>query len=156
MRGGHIIKHWSSTQKVVALSPGEAEFAGIVKGSAEGIGLQSVAMDLGFDFGLKVFTDSSAAIGICRRTGIGRVRHLVVGQLWVQERNREGDFTLHKHPGLQNPGDLLTKHVVKSTLGYHCHFMGVVSEEGRAQSAPLVDGWVPSAVGWTNNASNRN
>eukprot|EP00969_Alexandrium_andersonii_P052270 2295114-Alexandrium_andersonii.AAC.1 len=24
--------------------------------------------------------------GICRRTGIGRVRHLAVTQLWVQER----------------------------------------------------------------------
>ena len=85
MRGEHVIKHWSSTQKVVALSSGEAELAGIVKGSAEGIGLQSVAADLGLDLGLKVFADSSAAIGICRRTGIGRVRHLAVGQLWVQE-----------------------------------------------------------------------
>ena len=52
--------------------------------------------------------DSSAAIGICRRTGIGRVRHLGAGPLWVQERVRAGDFALVKHPGAENPADILT------------------------------------------------
>ncbi len=31
MRGGHVLKHWSSTQQTVALSSGEAEVKGIVK-----------------------------------------------------------------------------------------------------------------------------
>ena len=50
----------------------------------------SVAKDLGIDVGLTILADSSAAIGICRRTGIGEVRHLAVGQLWVQEQVRTG------------------------------------------------------------------
>eukprot|EP00975_Prorocentrum_lima_P052722 11050623-Prorocentrum_lima.AAC.1 len=66
MWGSHTIKHWSVTQKTIALSSGEAELAGIVKGSAEGMGLVSVARDLGIDTGLRVRADSSAAIGICR------------------------------------------------------------------------------------------
>eukprot|EP00969_Alexandrium_andersonii_P144754 6401224-Alexandrium_andersonii.AAC.1 len=78
--------HWSATQKTSALSSGEAELAGIVKGAAEGLGLTAIAQDLGFTAALEVCADSSAAIGICRRTGIGRVRHLAVAQLWVQER----------------------------------------------------------------------
>ena len=41
----------------------------------------------------------SAASGICRRSGIGRVRHLAVGQLWVQERIRKAALTLHKVRG---------------------------------------------------------
>eukprot|EP00969_Alexandrium_andersonii_P043624 1912624-Alexandrium_andersonii.AAC.1 len=76
MRGQHAIKHWSTTQKTIALSPGEAELAGIVKGAAEGLGLRAIAQDLGFTAALEVCAGSSAAIGICRRTGIGRVRHL--------------------------------------------------------------------------------
>merc|ERR1712004_369930 len=71
------------TQKTITLSYGEAELGGVVKAAAEGIGLQSLAQDLGLDFSLQLYADSSAAIGICRRTGIGRVRHLAVGQLWV-------------------------------------------------------------------------
>ena len=47
MWGSHLLKHWSSTQKTIAPSSGEAELAGIVKGSAEGLGMVSVAKDLG-------------------------------------------------------------------------------------------------------------
>ena len=46
--------------------------------------------------------DSSAAIGICKRTGIGKVRHLATGQLWVQERLRAGAFQLFKVLGQEN------------------------------------------------------
>ena len=69
MVGRHLVKHWSSTQKVVTLSSGEAELAGIVKGSAEGLGLKSLAEDLGIYVKVKIFADASAAIGICRRSG---------------------------------------------------------------------------------------
>ena len=31
LRGGHLLKHWSNTQKHVALSSGEVELAGVVK-----------------------------------------------------------------------------------------------------------------------------
>eukprot|EP00969_Alexandrium_andersonii_P185922 8215078-Alexandrium_andersonii.AAC.1 len=78
----------------IALSSGEADLAGVVKGAAEGPGLAAIAQDLGFAVSLEVCADSSAAIGICRRAGVGRLRHLAVAQLWVQERARSGDFTL--------------------------------------------------------------
>ena len=90
-----MLKHWSTTQKAITLSSGEAELGGLVKAAAEGIGLQSLAQDLGIALPLQLFADSSAALGICRRTGVGRVRHLAVGQLWVQERLREGHFSLY-------------------------------------------------------------
>ena len=90
LRGAHLLKHWSVTQKAITLSSGEAELGGVVKGATEGLGIQAVARDLGIDLPLKLWADSSAAIGICRRTGIGRVRHLAVGQLWIQEKLREG------------------------------------------------------------------
>ena len=88
MLGSHLISHWATTPNVIALSPGEAELAGIVKGAREGLGLLPVARDLGMDTCLEVLADGSAAIGICRHTGIGKVRHLAVGRRWVQERVR--------------------------------------------------------------------
>ena len=139
MWGSHLIKHWSSTQKTIALSSGEAELAGIVKGAAEGMGLASVAQDLGIETHLRVCADSSAAIGICRRSGIGRVRHLAVGQLWVQERVRAGDFDLIKWPGERNPADVLTKVVNQELIDRHMAFMGVYWEDGRADSAPELE-----------------
>eukprot|EP00969_Alexandrium_andersonii_P300328 13278118-Alexandrium_andersonii.AAC.1 len=84
-RSAHA-KALSVPQKTIALSSGEAELAGVVKGVAEGPGHVAVAQGLGLMARLQVCSDSSAAIGICRRAGIGRVGHLVVAQLWVQER----------------------------------------------------------------------
>ena len=47
--GGCNVKHWSKTQTTVALSSGEAELHGIAAGMAQGLGLQALARDLGFE-----------------------------------------------------------------------------------------------------------
>ena len=138
MLGRHLIKHWSSTQKVITLSSGEAELAGIVKGAAEALGLQSLALDLGVKVDVRLYADSSAAIGICRRSGIGRVRHLATGQLWVQERLRNGDFELFKILGTENPGDLMTKNVPRDTADKHLHSLCVSRTPGRSSLAPKI------------------
>ena len=38
---------------------------------------------LGEELDLEVLTDSSAAIWICRRKGVGKVRHLDTNLLWI-------------------------------------------------------------------------
>ena len=138
LRGKHLVKHWSSTQKVVTLSSGEAELAGIVKGASEALGLKSLCADLGLDAHLQIHADSSAAIGICRRSGIGKVRHLATGQLWVQERLRNKDFSLYKVLGTNNPADVFTKPVPRDTLDAHLQKIGLHREAGRAETAPNV------------------
>ena len=69
MVGAHTVKSWSSTQTNVALSSGEAEFNGVVRGSSAGLGYQSLMKDLGQELPLRVWTDSSAAMGTCARLG---------------------------------------------------------------------------------------
>jgi hypothetical protein len=69
---------------------GEDELNGIVEGTAEALGLQSLGKDLCISLELSLHTDSAAAAGICRRSGIGRVLHLAVAprvntmQMWSQ------------------------------------------------------------------------
>ena len=139
MRGGHCIKHWSTTQTTVALSSGEAELGGICRGASQALGLQSLALDLGIELGLEVLTDATAAIGICRRRGLGKIRHLHVADLWIQDRLRKGDFRLTKVPGSENPADILTKHVPRDVMKKHMTALGLVVEEGRALSAPTIE-----------------
>ena len=139
MLGRHLVKHWSSTQKKTALSSGEAELSGVLKGSSEGLGLQSVLHDLGLQRDLVVRTDASAALGICRRHGLGKVRHLAVGQLWAQERLKAGDFRLFKHPGDLNPGDLLTKHVQRELVLRHIRLAGADFRTGRPSTASTIE-----------------
>ena len=46
MLGRHTIKHWSSTQASISLSSGEAEYYGVVRAAAQGIGARSLLVDL--------------------------------------------------------------------------------------------------------------
>ena len=135
---GHVVKHWATTQTVVALSSAEAELGGIVKGIAQAMGIKSIAADLGIELTIAVHTDSSAAMGIVQRAGIGRVRHLDVAQLWVQDHLREKRFALKKVLGTDNPADVLTKHVEAGVIDKHCQWLGMEFAQGRADSAPQL------------------
>ena len=130
------IKHRSITQTTIALSSGEAELSGICRGASIALGLQSIAFDLGIKLNIRIFTDATAAIGICRRRGLGKIRHLHVSDLWIQDRLKRGDFSLSKIAGADNPADLLTKHVSRELLVKHMAAMGICREDGRAASAP--------------------
>ena len=81
--GSHVLKTWSRSQKAVTLSSGEAEVVAFVKGVSEGIGLQRLAEVWGVGYGLVGLCDSTAAMEIVGRKGVGRIRHLDVGKLWV-------------------------------------------------------------------------
>ena len=83
MIGEHMVKSGCTTQAVIALSSGEAEYYGLVKGSSIGLGIRGIMSDLGVNGKVNILTDSSAAKGISARKGVGRVRHIEVNQLWV-------------------------------------------------------------------------
>ena len=139
MLGEHLVKSWSVTQGVIALSSGEAEYYGIVKGSSVGMGVQSVLGDLNIKYKLQVLTDSSAAKGIASRKGLGKVRHIEVNQLWVQEKVADGAIELHKTPGDKNLADSLTKHVGREIIDHHLVGTNQHLSSGRHVLMPKID-----------------
>ena len=88
--GDHVLKWWSKTQPTIALSSGEAELAAMVKATSEGMGMVAIMAEFGIEAELTVKSDAIAAIGIVRRQGLGRIRHLAVADLWIQQRSKEG------------------------------------------------------------------
>ena len=138
--GLHSVKIWSSTQKGVALSSGEAEYNALVKGGSIGIGICSMLGDFGIevDSRLQIHTDSSAAKGICNRRGLGKVRHLDVHTLWIQDRVNKGDIVIKKVSGESNISDALTKHVDAAKLGQHLSDTGQYTLSGRHTLMPCV------------------
>ena len=64
--GEHCIKAWSSNQAVIALSSGEAEMVGVTKGATATLGIKSLLADFGVKCPARVWTDSSAAVGMWR------------------------------------------------------------------------------------------
>ena len=107
--GKKLLKHDSSTQTTIALSSGEAELHGIAKCASHALGFQAMARDLHVPLQINLHSDAIAAIGIARRRGIGRIRHLDVTDLWIQEKIRTKEITLLKTAGVSNPADLFYK-----------------------------------------------
>ena len=68
MIGEHCIRCQTATQSAPALSSGEAEFLGNVKGASIGIGMQSTARDFGDERVVRIATDISASKGYCVKT----------------------------------------------------------------------------------------
>ena len=110
MVGTHLLKCWSSTQAGVAMSSGEVEFYGAVKGASTGLGMKALYRDIGYSLTSRLWTDTSAALRICSRQGFGKLRHLECTSAWIQQRIRHGEFEVRKIAGKVNPADLYSKH----------------------------------------------
>ena len=94
MLGSHLIKCWSSAQPGIALFSGEAEVVGVTRAAAIALGFRSLLADFGIRLSARAWTDSFAAIGICKRQGLGKARHLDAQIFWVQQRIRNNDLDL--------------------------------------------------------------
>ena len=115
----------SKTQSLIALSPGEAEPYGINSAIAEGIFLRGLLTTvLGYQLLLQLWTDSSTAMGITSRIGVGPLKHLEVKNLWLQQIFRTQEVFLHFLPGSENSADLLTKNLDPATLQKHGAALG--------------------------------
>ena len=88
---------------------------------------------------VRAWTDSSAALGIATRSGLGKLRHLETHTLWLQEKVRTNAIAVKKVRGEVNPADIFTKHLptrekVHQLLG----LFGCEYREGRPAAAPLL------------------
>ena len=138
--GQCLIKHWSKTQTTISLSSGEAELHGIAHGAAQGLGMQSLLIDLGWKLKLRVHSDATAAIGICRRKGLGKIRHLATTDLWIQDKVRSKQIELLKVLGADNPADVMTKYVNRQSMDKAMAAMNMCVMHGRPACAPAAMG----------------
>ena len=138
--GSHVLKWWSKTQPTIALSSGEAELAAMVRSTSEGLGMVSIMKEFNIEVTLKVKGDAVAAIGIVRRQGLGRIRHLAVADLWIQQRSKDGSVTYEKLDGANNTSDILTKPVEGEVLTRHMKSLGLEFAEGRHKDTPEYNG----------------
>ena len=133
--GSHYIKSWSSTQKTIALSSGEAELTAVVKCSCETIGILQLAEDWGVYLEGDIMVDSSAALGVVARKGAGKLRHVRVGQLWIQEKRENEELRYRKVKGTDNPADALTKSLASPAMNKYLLDVGMEPRSGRADSS---------------------
>ena len=96
-------------------------------------------LDLDVNFPVRAWTDSSAALEIASRSGLGKLRHLETHTLWLQEKVRTGAILVKKVRGEVNPADIFTKHFPsREQVHQLLNLFGCEYRQGRAASAPLL------------------
>ena len=91
------------------MSSSEAEYYAVENGSDEGVAVQAMAEELGWKMKVRVWTDSGGAKSAVSRRGIGRMRHMELKYLWIQEAVQRQRIHMRKVQGKFNPADHLTK-----------------------------------------------
>ena len=100
--GAHVVKTWVTTQSVIALHSGEADYYAMVKGVSQGLGMKSLLADMGIKVSLGADTYSSAAMGYHSKTRPRQntthrcVLPLAAGESGVRGRDSEEDTRVDK------------------------------------------------------------
>ena len=102
-----------------------------MKAAQEGLGILHVEEELGRWLAVRMYGDSSANHGMIQRLGAGKVKHLTVRQLWLQQQNDLGVCMHEKIPRLENASDLLTHHWTKAEAEIHLARMGCRRPTGK-------------------------
>ena len=141
--GQHVLKTWSATQPTIATSSGEAELIAMHDGASRAMGLQTAMSEMGLMpklSMLRVYTDSSVAKSFVATRGLGRMRHLEVKLLWLQEAVQKGRLVVGKVRGTVNVADALTKYHSAGKLAALSQSHGVVGAArtiNAVESAPM-------------------
>ena len=107
--GSHMLDCSVAKQSLVPQSSSEAEFYGIVRAVATSKQTSQILEQIGMKAEVTTASDSSAARGMCTRTGSGKVRHHSMEELWIQEAYRKVEFKLVSVDTLLNWADIGTK-----------------------------------------------
>lgn len=117
--GTPCIRTWSKTQNTIAQSSAESELLAIV---------------LGLSFSSRLHVDATAALGILERKGVGRIRHLDVGSLWLHEVQLRQKVELIKVKGTSNPADLMTENLPRESVTEYSNQLSFEFREGRSDT----------------------
>jgi hypothetical protein len=121
-----LIASGAKTQPVIAQSSAEAELYALALGAAEGLFAQSVMGELGISLDLRIWCDSSSARAFVNRSGLGRMKHIELKWLWVQDALQRKRFSLHPIASAENVADLWTKALDRTSHEKHRNRANIV------------------------------
>jgi len=86
--------------------------------------MKSFLRDVGVKIDVKIWIDAKAALGIIGRQGLGKVRHIEVQDLWLQEKVKSKAIVMEKVASKENIADLMTKPLTAEEINEHVIRLG--------------------------------
>ena len=79
-----------------------------------------------------VLADSTAALAIADRKGSGKLRHINISLLWIQEKESKEELAFEKVLGTENLADMMTKNLDSVKVQKFTSMLQQVFREGRS------------------------
>ena len=95
---------------------------------------------MGSQGGVALCADSSAALAIAKRKGVGKLRHMNASALWIQYVQDRECAQYMKMLGTESPSDLMTKHLTGDKMDACMRTIGQEITQGRAKSGLDIQG----------------
>jgi len=140
LHGFHLLFLTSTTQAIISLSVGEAEFYALVKLASRLLGTAIMVRELGAHLEAVLATDSSAARGVASRRGAGKIRHIHTPSLWLQQQVVRKTLRVRKIAGARNGSDIGTKHLDQTAIAKCLSELGLEIRYGVPTEALRVAG----------------
>ena len=104
--GDHALKAYTRKQKHIARSSAEAEMYAAASGASESEGFVSLLKDLGHEMKTVLAIDEKATENTLHRQGTGRLKHIDVAHLWMQDEVRSKRLRVRRVKSEENVADL--------------------------------------------------
>ena len=127
----------------MTLSSAEAELVALGKLAMEVLGVRTMCREWRLveeGQASKLYADASAALSIAKRQGAGKMRHINVKSLWLQEKAVQEELSYEKIRGEDNPSDGLTKHVRQELAEKYANVVGIRLSADRAKGSLQLAG----------------
>ena len=140
---------WSRTQATVALSSTEVECIGAVTACSEALFFQSIFAHCGFAMDITIIMGSAGARAVAHRQGAGRIKHLEMRSLWLQEVILSNGVTIDAVSSAENIADALAKGLLAEHLRRHLAGLGISAGAAREKGTgdKDIDGVVAMICG---------
>ena len=127
-----LIYAFSRTQRSISLSSGEAEYYAAASSASDSLLLKEAIEFLTCrKCVVHLHLDSSAARGIITRQGVGRVKHLQIRTLFLQDLHKQGILRVHPVGTRDNTADIGTKPLSGKRIKLLMHWLGFKDEQNQ-------------------------
>ena len=114
--GGCVVSFWSKRQGCVALSTAESELYALGAGSIEALGFAAMLGEWHEQVVRTLYSDSSSSLHIVKKRGPGKMKHIELRCLALQQWREAKRLTFAKVSTEENPSDMLTKAMTHDRL----------------------------------------
>ena len=138
----HFLKAWTRKQKIIARSSAEAELCAAALGASGAKGAKSMMSDLGFAVKPVLIIDAKATEHILHQHGIGKMKHIDVAHVWLQDEVKSDRLRVRRVESEDNLADIGTKALSNRTIRKHAISMAYVDVQENCRSGGVMELWV--------------